>query len=221
MQQLLSAAPEALKMLGIAYRAYVMMPGRLAAPKSCSSIAATATACGGKAAGVTAPQRQVQQWIVQQLFLNYRLYVNESPTLDSTGCCDSFAMAVLSLSASLMILLPDSSSQSSGSSSTSNNSGSSGSSQCVAALQSYLPVLLEALQRSKPMILVGELQQAEQEVVLRHAAAAGWPDQVTLNAVALNSIKVPSYGWYYLFHTPASCSSSIFCAHPGQPEAHA
>jgi hypothetical protein len=170
-QQLLAAAPEALKALGLAYRAFVIAPGSSLDAEVASHAASGAAATYAAASAAV----EAQQLLLQQLSKKYRLYISQPadhgssdvPTTAPDGS-NAFGTAVLGLSASVLLLLP--------------HPGERGSHKselaAEAALLRCLPLLLTAVRRSVPVHCVGQLGQQEQQEVLAAAAAAGWSDQV-------------------------------------------
>jgi hypothetical protein len=136
-----------------------------------ASHAAAEAASSCAAASVAA---EAQQQLLQQLSKKYRLYISQP---DDLSCdvpiavpdgCNTFATALLGLSASMLLLLPHPGER------DSRNSEHA----AAAALSRCLPLLLTAVRRSVPVHCVGQLGQQEQQEVLAAAAAAGWSDQV-------------------------------------------
>jgi hypothetical protein len=170
-QQLLAAAPEALKALGLAYRAFVIAPSTSAdaAAMDSSSIVSSSTAAA-------------QHQLLQRLHSSYRLYISNSAeymvgsaSFASPDGCNTFAEAVLGLSASVLLLLPH-----------------PGQGAAAAALSSCLPLLLAAVRKGVPVHCVG--QPLEQQGVLEAAAAAGWSNQVCQGCAVglLTSLQLPT-----------------------------
>jgi hypothetical protein len=183
-QQLLAAAPEALKALGLAYRAFVMSP--------CSSNLETASNAAVEAPSSDAADTAVscaveaQQQLLHQLSKSYRMYISQPAEYEASGVsssmldgCNAYATAVLGLSASVVLLLPHAGER-----------GSLASQHAAAAgLLGCLPLLLTAVRRGLPLHCVGQLGRQEQQELLAAAAAAGWPEQVGGRSCHLQALR--------------------------------
>jgi hypothetical protein len=183
-QQLLAAAPEALKALGLAFRAFVIAPGSSPDINAADNLMAGAAVAGTAAAAVS-PTAKAQQQLLQQLSQSYRLYISQPAEYEGSVAsstvpdgCDAFATAVLGLSASALLLLPGPGQQ------RSIGSGDT----AAAALSGCLPLLLAAVRKGVPVHCVGPMGEGEQQGVLAAAAAAGWSDQVSAHTADVTTI---------------------------------
>lgn len=158
---MLSAAPEALRILGLAFRAYVVLP---------------------EAQG----NNKMAQQVVQELSNEYQLYLDtttvnscaEQTAGTAAGRCSPLTSAILGISGALMILLP---------SDYTANSVADGSNSSSKAHSRCLGLMLDAVRRGLPVMFVGQLDALQKEQALAAAGAAGWSQQVR-NCIRLSDV---------------------------------